>query len=53
MSCRGWRVALIVVLLALGGCDRSGDAASGASPFRNLGKRADTDLGAARAQPLR
>jgi len=55
MPSRGWIVAAIVALLALAGCDSrgGGEAAAARSPFRNLGKRADADLGAAHPVPLR
>jgi hypothetical protein len=52
----GTRAVLLATLLLAGfaGCERgAGDGAAGASPFRNLGKRADADFGAARPAPAR
>jgi len=46
----GWGAALVAwfLLVAATGCD---DATSGSSPFRNLGKRGDSDLPSRVARP--
>ena len=50
----GWGAALAAcaLLAVVAGCDRGGGDV-GASPFRNLGKRADSAVPASAARPAR
>jgi len=42
-----------LLLAGLAGCEGGGDSAAGGAPFRNLGKRADSDFGGPRPAPVR